>query len=653
MTQDSPRLRLGVLGVVAISMFAALLTRLWFLQVLSAPELKLQATANATRIVKEPAPRGRILDREGRILVDNRASNIVAVDRTKLQESEVEALLLNLSRLLERSPEELGKRLDDRRVSPYTPVPIAEDVSEQALIRLRERQDEFPAVVAKRVAVRTYPHGDLAAHVLGYVGEITDVEMKEFEGQYDLGDQIGKAGVERMFEKDLRGEDGVLEIEVNAEGKPVRVVNRTPPKQGYDVVLSIDLDVQRVAENGLREGLESARGRIFEDDGRPLVADAGAAVVLDTKEGTVVAMASYPTFPLPDLANGISKAEAEMLFSENTGAPFTNRAIQGQYAPGSTWKLVTADAALRTGLIDTGFRVNDQGVYTLPGDCTGRGCIKRNAGSKAFGIVGVQRAMTVSSDVFFYTLGADFWSRRHEDEGRRFGDTPIQDVAALLGFGSTSGVPLPSETKGRVITPALAAQLHEENPQAWPEGGWYMGQNTNLAIGQGALAVTPIQIANAYGTYANGGTRYSPNIALRIQTQDGEVVREIKPRVAARVEIPPHIREPMVNGLAGVVSSPEGTAYNAFAGFPLQQWGIAGKTGTAQVGRKQDNALFVGFGPTHDPRYATAVVMEQAGFGATSAAPVARRIFGQLSGLEIDGPPAEVVSLNPAAGLGD
>ena len=647
MTQDSPRLRLGVLGVVAISLFAALLTRLWFLQVLSAPELKLEAAANAVRIVKEPAPRGRILDREGRVLVDNRASNIVAIDRTKLEEDDVESLLLNLSRLLGIPPEELGKRLDDRRVSPYTPVPVAEDVDEKIMVKLREQQDKFPSVVAKRVAVRTYPHGNLAAHVLGYVGEITDTEMEEFEGQYDLGDQIGKAGVERIYEKELRGEDGVLEIEVDAEGNPVQVVNEKKPVQGYDIVLSLDLDVQRTTETGLAQALEAARGRLFEDDSRPLVADAGAAVVLDAKEGTVTAMASYPTFDLPGLANGVSKAEAEMLFSEGTGAPFTNRAIQGQYAPGSTWKLVTAHAAWASGLIDGAFRVNDTGTFTLKGDCTGRGCIKRNAGSKAFGIVGVQRAMTVSSDVFFYTLGSELWIQRDT-----YGETPIQDWAEKLGYGSTTGVPLPSEARGRVITPELAAELHEESPEAWPEGGWYQGQNTNLAIGQGALAVTPIQIGNSYATYINGGNRYAPNIALRVQEQDGTVVKEINPRIPAKVELRQDIRETLMNGLAGVVSSEEGTAYNAFAGFPLAQWGIAGKTGTAQAGLKQDTALFVGYGPTQDPRYVTTVVMEQAGFGATSAAPVARRIFGTISGLEAEAP-VGIVSLNTEAGLGD
>ena len=640
----SARLRLSVLGVVAIALFVALLGRLWYLQVLSSPELKLAAAANAVRIVKEPAPRGRILDAEGRVLVDNRASNIVAIDRTKLEEDDVESLLLNLSRLLGKSPEELGKRLDDKRVSPYTAVPLAEDVDERVMVKLREEQDSFPAVVAKRVAVRTYPHGNLAAHLLGYVGEITDGEMQEFEGQYDLGDLIGKSGVERIYERELRGEDGVLEIEVDAEGNPVRTVRRVPPKQGYDVVLSIDLDVQRTAETALAQGLEQARTRIF-DEREPFVADAGAAVVLDVKNGTVSAMASYPTFDLPGLADGVSGAEAEVLFSADTGAPFTNRSIQGQYAPGSTWKLVTADAAVRSGLIGPEFRVDDKGVYTLPGDCTGRGCIKRNAGSRAFGIVDLRRSLTVSSDVYYYTIGADLWIQRD-----RFGATPIQDVATdLLGFGQTTGVALPSEARGRVITPQLAKELNEENPEAFPEGGWYTGQNTNLAIGQGALAVTPIQIANAFGTYANGGTRYSPNIALRVQDQGGRVIKEMNPRVAARVDIPPHIRQPILDGLVGVVASEEGTAYNAFAGFPLAQYGIAGKTGTAQVGNKQDNALFAAFGPTSDPKHVVTVVMEQAGFGSTSAAPVARRIFGTLSGLEAEAP-VELAMLN---GYGD
>jgi len=261
MTQDTPRFRLGIIAVVAVSLFAALFARLWYLQVLSAPDFRLQAQANSIRTVEDPAPRGRILDRNGRVLVDNRASNVVAIDRSKLDRKARRAVLARLSRVLDVPAGVLGQRLDSVRVSPYTPVPVAEDVPEGKMVRLLERSDDFPAVVAKRVAVRSYPFGNLAAHLLGYVGEVTQKEIDASAGGYQLGDHIGKAGIERVYEKDLRGKAGELKIEVDSKGRPIRVVSHRAPVQGDDVVLSVNADVQRTAEDALEQGLASARGR--------------------------------------------------------------------------------------------------------------------------------------------------------------------------------------------------------------------------------------------------------------------------------------------------------------------------------------------------------------------------------------------------------
>lgn len=644
MTADNPRLRLAVLAVVALSLFAALFTRLWYLQVLSAPDYRLQAQANQLRTVLEPAPRGRILDRNGKVLVDNRASNVVAIDRSKLVEKERPVLLERLSAVLGVPAEELGKRLDSQRVSPYTPVPVAEDVGEDKMTHLLERADEFPAVVAKRVAVRTYPMGSLAAHVLGYVAEVNDNDLKEFT-DYKQGDLIGKSGVERAYERELRGRPGKLEIEVDAKGKPVRIVKRQLPVQGSDVVLSIDAGVQQTAETALREGLHATQGRLFEDDKTHLKADAGSVVVLDVN-GTVEALASFPTFDLPGLADGISVEEGRVLFPQdrNTAAPFVNRGLQGQYAPGSTWKLITADAALRSGLINPNFSLVDSGTYTIPGDCTARGCVRRNAGSTAYGRVGVSRALAVSSDVFFYTLGGRFWIERDH-----YGENAIQDVARQYGFGAKTEIPLP-EVAGQVLTKDIKNALHDKNPRL-ATAGWYTGDNVSLAIGQAVMTVTPIQIANAYATFANGGHRYQPNIALRIQKQDGTVVREFGPRKVADIPMPPNVRNPIMAGLEQALTDPKGTATNAFAGFPLRQWGIAGKTGTAQAPPKQDTALFSAFGPTQDLAHGhvVTVVMEQSGFGASAAAPVARRVFETLAGVGSTGP----VEFTQVNGAGD
>ncbi len=639
---DSPRLRLLIVGVVGLSLFAALLARLWYLQVLAAPEFKQQARQNQVRVVEIPAPRGRIVDRRGVVLVDNRASNVVAVDRSRLTKDERPLLLERLSAVLHLPVDLLTKRLDDVTVSPYTPVPLAEDVPEPMMVAIRERQEDFPSVVARTVAVRAYPHGSLAAHVLGYVGEVNGTELAANPGAYHLGDRIGKAGIEKEYETELRGVPGQERIEVDAKGTPIRTLSRRRPVQGSDVVLSLDIDVQARAEEALREGLDNTRGHSFQDDKRPLKADAGAVVVLDAREGTVTAMASYPTFDLPGLADGVSKAEAAELFCKDCGAPFTNRAIQGQYAPGSTWKLVTADAAVRTGLVPPGYSYTDNGSFEIK-ECVGRACIRHNAGSRAFGRVDFRRALAVSSDVYFYNLGSMFWQRR-----TRFGETPIQDSAASLGFGAPTGVPLPAESSGRVPTPASRKALHDQHPNLFPTGGWFEGDNVNLAIGQGELGVTPIQLANAYATYANGGTRFAPNVALRIQDQRGGLVRAISPRPDPHhFDIPPGLRQTVLAGLTGVVQDPDGTAYNAFAGFPLRTYGIAGKTGTAQAKPKQDTALFVGYGPTVSPRHVVAVIMEQSGFGASAAAPVARRVFASLAGVEKESA-ASFVQLNGA-----
>ncbi|MCU1375712.1 MAG: penicillin-binding protein 2 [Actinomycetia bacterium] len=648
MTADTPRLRLGVLAIIALSLFAALFTRLWYLQVLSAPDYQVQAAANQLRTVLEPAPRGRILDRNLKVLVDNRASNVVAIDRTLLTKKERPGLMARLSTVLGIPAADLNKKIDSQKYSRYVPVPIAEDVSEQNMTHILERADQFPSVVAKRIAVRTYPMGSLAAHVLGYVAEVNDADRKEFPDEYQLGDMIGRTGIERIYEKDLRGTPGKLEIEVDAQGKPVQIKNRTAPVQGNDVVLSIDADVQRTAEEALAQGLESTRGQPFQDNKkkakRPLVADAGSVVVMDTK-GSVEALASYPTFDLPGLADGISEAEAAVLFppkGAKNAAAFVNRALQGIYAPGSTWKLVTADAALRSGLINQNFTLNDTGVYTIPGDCTNTGCIKHNAGSTPYGLVDIRRALAVSSDVFFYTLGGQFWIQRST-----FGEDAIQDVARQFGFGAETGIVLPDKA-GQVLTKRIKNDLYAKNPRL-VSPGWYTGDNVNLAIGQSVMTVTPIQIANAYATFANHGDRYYPNIALRIQKQDNTVIREFGPRLATHVDIPPAVWDPIMQGLERALTDAKGTATNAFAGFPLAQWGIAGKTGTAQAPPKQDTALFAAFGPTSNPQHVVTVVMEQSGFGASAAAPVAKRIFEQLAGVGNTAP----VQFVQANGAGD
>ncbi|MBW3645085.1 MAG: penicillin-binding protein 2 [Actinobacteria bacterium] len=632
MTVDSPRLRLGIVGVVTLSLFAALFARLWFLQVLNAGEYEVAAERNQQRVIPLPAPRGRILDRNGAILVDNRASNVVTVNRAELNrhsEPERRDVVERLAVVVGRPAAALTGRLDDQRFGPFTPVPVAEDVPEEALIELRERRHEFPGVDADQVAVRSYPHGTLAAHLLGYVGQINAEELEAAPDTYRLDSRVGKDGVERTFEADLAGIDGEVVLEVNAKGVPVRELERRPPVQGKDLVLSIDLEVQRAAEVALASGMAKTQGHKDPVTGAP-VTFGGSTVVLDVKEGTVAAMASWPTFNPADFVYQITPDQFAALTDPSQGTPFVNRAVLGQYAPGSTWKLVTALAGLKAGLITPATTIFDPGTYTIP-DCAQK-CQRQNAGRAAYGDVELRKALTVSSDTYFYDLGARFWQQR-----QRLGDTPMQDMAALLGFGEKTGVPLPVEAAGRLATPEGRAEAYAANPDLFITGDWFIGDNVNVSIGQGDIAVTPIQLANAYATFASGGTRYQPNLALRVQDQDGTVVREIEPRVDAQVDLPPGAYDPIVDGLLGATRSeePRGTAFNAFAGFPHDAYPVAGKTGTAQTGGdRKDDALFVAFAPAHDPRHSVSVVMERAGFGSTWAAPVARAILASLSGLE-------------------
>jgi penicillin-binding protein 2 len=617
---DNARLRMGVLGMVVLSLFAAMYARLWYLQVVAAPESERAVIINQVRFVPEEAPRGRILDRQGRILVDNRVSQAVTVNRVKFQ-NDVDTVT-RLAALLGIPPAVLVNRMNDQRFSPYKPVPVAEDVPESVIVYLAEHRDEFPGVEAQQLTERAYPHASLAAHVLGYVGEINDKELegrKGAEKTYRLGDDIGKSGVERSFEDFLRGMPGVTKLEVDSRGKVLQTLDAQAPVRGEDVQLTIDLDVQRLTEESLLQGIEAARRAKEErDSDKTFVAPAGAVVVMDPRDGAVLGMASFPTFAPGDFVNGIKPEVFAALNEPASHFPLSNRAISGQYAPGSTFKLVTALAGLKDGLIQPVTTVDDKGSLRV-GNRT-----FRNAGNRAWGRVNLARALTVSSDVYFYQLGSNFWSRRGQ-----VGDG-IQDTARELGMGVPTGIALESEVRGRVPDPDSRKRLHDRNPQAFPEGKWFAGDNVNLAIGQGELVVTPLQLANAYATFANGGTLFTPRIGARALKQDGAVVEDIVPEMVRKVDLTAG-RGAILAGLRGAVTDDDGTAHGAFFGFP-SNLPVAGKTGTAQVFGKQDTALFVGMAPFDNPQFVVAVVMEEAGFGGSAAAPVARRILEGLAG---------------------
>lgn len=615
---DGYSLRLGVLGVVVLSLFATLLARLWYLQVLAAPDLADEAKLNSVRLVATEAPRGRILDRAGRVLVDNRVVAAVVVDRQ--QAARDTTLLPRLADVLKLPLIELQRRMSDVRFTQYKPVPVAEDVPKELVVFLREYAEEFGGVSVEQVAQRTFPNGTLAAHILGYVGEINDSELAARRGQgYRAGDSIGKLGVELAYEHVLRGSAQVEKLQVDSTDHVLRTLGLQPGVPGRDIQLTIDLDVQRVAEQALEEGLMAARKAWDPERLKHFIAPAGAVVVMDPRDGSILAMASYPTYDPDDFANGISVARFAELNDPAGHYPLNNRAIQGLYAPGSTFKMVTALAGLEQGVIAPHSSYTDTGRYEVGNPPI----VLRNAGGIANGRIDLAAALTVSSDVYFYWLGEEFEKR---------GNYGIQGVARDLGLGRVTGVELPYEAGGRIADPDVKRKLHMDNPEAFTEGEWYTGDNLNMAVGQGDTVVTPLELASAYATFANGGTVYTPHLGAAVRDPVSGAVSPIQAQAQRRLAWNPANRDAVMSGLARVVSAESGTAYNAFAGFPLSRFPVAGKTGTAEVFGKQDTALFSAFGPVGDPRYVVTVVMEESGRGAAAAAPVARRVFDSLVG---------------------
>lgn len=613
---------MGILGVIVISLFAAMLARLWYLQVLAAPTLSVEAQNNGVRLIATEAPRGRILDRTGKVIVDNRVVNAVTLSRDDAKRQP--ELLARLSPLLGASVEDLTKRVNDDRFSPFKPVPLVEDVPKETLIYLKEHQAEFPGVDGVQLTQRNYPNGTVAAHLLGYVGQINDTELEAREDDgYKAGDTIGKSGVEQAYEDDLRGRPSVEKLEVDSKGNVLRTLGVQPAVQGNDLQLGIDLEVQALSEESLQQGLETARSSADRLTGERFAAAAGSVVVLDPNNGSVVAMASYPTFDPKDFVDGISQAKFAQLQDPAGFFPLNNRALQGLYAPGSTFKLVSALAALQEGLIQPRDTVVDTGSMTVGGQ------IFRNARSKPNGRIDLTRAITVSSDVFFYEIGKNFWEARG-----RFGPAAIQEAARSLGMGEPTGIELPFEGEGRVPDPESRKKTHDANPTAFPTRDWFTGDNLNLAVGQGDLVVSPVQLANAYAAFANGGTVYAPRIASAVLDPSGRVLRKIDTQTLQTVDLPPSVRAPLLAGFEGAVADPDGTAFAAFQGFPLEEFSVAGKTGTAEVAGKQDSALFSAIAPVEAPRFSVTVVMEQSGFGASAAAPVARRVLEKLAGVE-------------------
>ncbi|HZP30736.1 MAG TPA: penicillin-binding transpeptidase domain-containing protein, partial [Acidimicrobiia bacterium] len=589
-------------------------------------------------------------------LVQNTLVDEITVKRG-LTPEQTSITATNLARVLLRSKKSILDDLSSPRFSPYEPVVVAKQVDFDSLVYIEEHPELFPGVQATRRTTRLYPNGDTAGHLIGYVAAINREELKIHKGEgYGQSDQIGKQGVEQLFESELRGVPRTRRLEVDSRGRFVQVLSDTPAQAGHDVQLTLDLGVQKIAEESLAQGMLGAR-RLHSTSGGSLKADAGAVVVLNANDGSIVAMASAPAEPVDKFTNGIQADEFKALTDPSAHYPLINRAIQGLYAPGSTFKLFTSIAALEDGVITPDFTFNDRGFVTWGG--SSNKITLFNAQHEAHGIVDLKRALTVSSDVFFYNVGFKYF----QDYGSDYQSTDltkklygIQRVARTFGFGSATGVGLPDEAKGRVPDLSFKLALNKGNPDGSTQV-WLPGDGANLAVGQGDLVVTPLQLATAYAAFANGGILYQPRVASKILENSGiagpgKVVRDLPSQPTAKIKIPDDVRNTILPGLAGAVCDPEGTAYAAFQGYPCNV--VAGKTGTAQTGgsNQQDNALFCGFTPVDpppadsgQPQYVVCVVVEHGGFGGSVAAPIARRIFDYLLG---DTSPAPVRVAAPA-----
>jgi penicillin-binding protein 2 len=602
-------LRVAILGGIALAMFSIIFFRLWYLQVLSGDDYEAQAQNNRVREIEVQARRGQILDTNGTLLVDNRTALALQVQDERLPRGgeERRAVIERLAELIGMEPGEIEAEIRRQsRELPASPVTLKKDVSYELVYYLQEHQAEFPGVTVERVYVRQYPQGTLGAHMFGYVREVNAEQLKEPRyKQLDPGDLVGQDGVESTYDHLLRGEDGATRVQVDALGRPKgEPLSAREPKAGNNLVLNVDADVQAAGEAAISQF------------NLP-----GAFVAMNVDSGAIYGMGSTPTFD-PEIYTrpSISPSLYESLTSEEEGAPLTNRAIQGTYPTGSTFKLITATAAMEEGLITPDSPIHDSGSITVGG-------IRfQNAGGAAYGTLTMQRALQVSSDVFFYTLGL-----RADDAGGNI----IQSWANKLGVGEQTGIDLPGEFAGLVPTPEWRNELYEVAQSENSPGGeeivlgetdrpWSAGDAVNLSVGQGDLQVSPLQLAVGYATVANGGDVVRPHIAQRVEDPLGRVVQEIDPAPRRQVDISEETRQTILAGLRDAAMAPGGTSYDVFGGFPVE---VAGKTGTAETSSGYDQSWYVAMAPYEDPEVVVAVTIERGGFGAEAAAPAASQIL--------------------------
>ncbi|HVB92674.1 MAG TPA: penicillin-binding transpeptidase domain-containing protein, partial [Acidimicrobiales bacterium] len=615
--------------------------RLWTLQILQAPAAVSAVTANQIRPVSIVPPRGLILDRYGNPLVNNVSTTEITLSRNSA--SRHNGVIGRLAALIGETEAQVNASIANTKYSLYEPIPILANAPVADVLYIKEHPAEFPGVATDQISQRNYPQleypgpaqdGYPASQVLGYVGVINGTQLASHSSNgYQAGDPFGQAGLEQQYESVLHGTPGQQQLEVDSTGHVVGTLKTTPAVPGDNLVTNIDTPLQQVADNALATQIGTLRNTLDpacnNNTGCYPAATGGAVLVMDPRSGAVLASSSFPSYNPNIWVGGISNAAYAAINSPTSNYPQLNRAIEGVFTPGSTFKLNTATAALDAGLWTPTETYDDTGTFKVPGckaNSGATGCVLQNApGDGALGSIDIATALTVSDDDFFYNLGALFY-----DQSSTYGETPIQNVAGAYSLGQLTGIDLPGETTGRVDSQPERQKLHAQSPTAFPNTTWYTGDNVEMAFGQGGTVITPIEQAVAYSTFVNGGTRYAPQVAAAEVAPSGAVVKRIAPQVTGHVSLPASTYQPMLAGFEGVVQSPHGTGYGAFQGslFPVNL--LAGKTGTADtVAGKEPTSWFVGF--TTTPQYVVVCVIDQAGYGATAAAPVVRDIFDYLA----------------------
>jgi penicillin-binding protein 2 len=620
-------LRLGVLGAIVLFAFAVLFFRLWALQVLSGEQYLAAAQNNQLRSIRIEAPRGPIYDNKGRTIVGNKLAKVVRVWPASLPQQNRARVFRKLSHVLGIPLVELQQTFrKQQRADPLKPVSLAEGVSKDVVIYLKERQREFPGVTIEETYLRSYPFGGLAAQLVGHVGTVTPEQVKS--RRYRNGDHVGQAGLEAAYDRFLRGQAGLAQLRVDSLGRPRgRPVYSEVFNQGLALRLTLDAKLQRAAEQALQYGIDVAI------ENKAWYARGGAIVALDPRTGAVRAMASAPTFD-PRVYVGTPKPEElKPLLDQETAAaqnfPGLNRAVAGLYPPGSTWKPVTALAAMRERLVS---------AYS-PLSCTGSmevdGTTFNNWNPYANEAMTMPTALAASCDTYFYQLGKAFY-----DLPAQYG-SPLQKWAAAFGFGKASGLDIGGEQSGLLPTPEWRRKTFtkERYPETWEiDRLWKSGDSVQLSIGQKDLLVTPLQMARFYAMIANGGRLVTPHLVSSVEQPGNRgAVKAVFSPPSRPVNVHAGELAAVKRGLYEATHATYGTSSGVFGSFPVP---IAGKTGTAEkmvdlgsFSRMMDQAWWCGYGPTDKtPELVVCALIENGGHGGTAAAPAALRVFESYFG---------------------